>query len=580
MLHLDERQGAEHAFISIRPNTRIIKPRDPEVLRFILEAIKREIKEHKIRHGINKANAITSKVKRYLADYQEINARKTFYSFPLASPTLPQKGDDGTIEVLVDLKLKPGKIKDEKTGNIDYHDLGFSETLIHAGKPLVIINHATPGIDGTDIFNQPLKAQAGAQEKTPRYDRKTITCEENPKRNRAVLKAAITGFLYQESDRGYFIDKDVLTQQVDFSTGNIEIQDFSNIDTVIKVSGHNDIMRDSVKPGFTLKAKEIVIEGNVGRGAIIEGEKIIITGIVDAKARIIGQKIEIGKVVGAHIEGSDIKINSVLQNATVIGQRVRINVCMSSTVSGEEVFINQELRSGTVTAANFIFCHKATGSSHSTLTIAPCAIPSFRQKLEKQQIQVENYIQDYKKCYQEFEKEQQLHHRHHQPGIDNFYRQVEGLKKITFNEKQKKAIEQLLAQGLINDIGKRLNFKLHTKTRKNLKLFSESLKQLQELLSEVKELQEDYKNEENILHEMEESHTRGLIMIADESSGEIKICYREVCLSPVVLNQNRLFSYDRKKERIIALKKFGAITHQRLFANLSPQALTIVNKFT
>ena len=191
-----------------------------------------------------------------------------------------------------------------------------------------------------------------------------------------------------------------------------------------------------------------------------------------------------------------------------------------------------------------------------------------------------SYIQDYKKRYQEFEKEQQLHHRRHQSGIDNFYRQVEGLKKITFSEKQKKAIEQLLAQGLIDDIGKRLNFKLHTITRKNLKLFSESLKQLQGSLSEVEELQEDYKNEENILHEMEESHTRGLIMIADESSGEMKICYREVCLSPVVFNQNLLFSYDRKKERIIALKKFGAITHQRLFTNLSPQALAVVNKFT
>ncbi|MEA3348477.1 MAG: flagellar assembly protein A, partial [Pseudomonadota bacterium] len=260
MLHLDERQGVDHAFISIRPNTRILKPRDPEVLQSILDVIKRELKENNISHGIKKANAITSEVKRYLADYQEIKARKTFYSFPLASPTLPQKGDDGTIEVLVDLKLKPGKIRDEKTGKIDYHDLGFSETLIHAGKPLVIINHATPGIDGTNIFNKPLKAQAGAQKKTPKYDRKTISCEENPKRNRAVLKAAITGFLYQEPGRGYFIDKDVLTRQVDFSTGNIEVRDFSDIDTVIKVSGHKDVMRDSVKPGFTLKAKEIIIE--------------------------------------------------------------------------------------------------------------------------------------------------------------------------------------------------------------------------------------------------------------------------------------------------------------------------------
>ena len=580
MLLLDEREGAEYAFISIRPNTRITKPYDPEVFRYIIETIEREIRDKGITHGIRTANATTSEVKRYRADYKIIEARKTFYTFPIASPTLPQKGDDGSLEILIDLKLKPGKIKDEKTGKIDYYDLGFSETMIHTGEPLVIINHATPGIDGTDIFGRPIKAKAGTEERVPAYDRKTITCEEDPKNNKAILKAAITGFLYQEADRGYFIDKDVLTKQVDFSTGNIEVQDFSDIDTVIKVSGNRDIMRDSVKPGFTLKAKEIVIEGNVGRGATIEGDKIIITGIVDAKARIKGQKIEIGKVVGAHIEGSEIKINSVLQNATVAGQQVRINTCMSSEVSGEEIFINRELRSGTITASSFIYCHQARGTSHSTLTIDPLVIPSFQKKLEKQQIKLGKYIQDYKKRNQEFEEEQQLHYKRHQSGIDNFYRQVEELKNITFSEKQKKAIEQLLAQGLVDDIGKRLNFKLHAITRKNLKVFSESLSQLQESLSEVEELQEDYKNEENILHEMEKSYTRGLILIADESSGEMKICYRTECLSPIVFNQKLLFCYDTQNRKIIALKKFGEITHQRLFSQLSPRALAVINKFT
>ncbi len=580
MLHLDERQGLEYAFISIRPNTRIVKPLDPAVLRTILETIKAELQKKGIRYGINKTNTITTEVKRYLTDYHRIAANKTFYTFSIASPTPPQKGDDGNLEILVDLKLKPGKISDEKTGKIDYYDLGFSETLIHAGKSLVIINHATSGVDGIDIFKQPIKAEAGREEKIPGYDRKTITCEDDPDHNQTVLKATITGFLYQESGRGYFVDKDVLTQQVDFSTGNIEVQDFSDIDTTIKVSGKNDIMHDSVKPGFTLKAQEIVIDGNVGRGATIEGDTIIISGIVDAKARIIGRKIEIGKVVGAHIEGSDIKINAVLQNATVVGQQVRISTCMSSRVSGEEVFINRELRSGSVTASNFIFCQQASGTSHSTLTIDPFAIPSFRQKLEEQQSRVDSCRQRYQKYNQEHEKKQRMHHNKQQHQIDNFYRQVEELKKITFNEKQKKAIEQLLAQGQIDDVGKRLNLKLHAITRKHLENFAHSLSLLQDSFTELSKLKEAYKNEETIQHQMEESHTRGLILIADESSGEMKICYRKVCLSPIVFNQNLLFCYDAKKNKIIALKKIGAITHRRLFTQLSPRALSIVNKFT
>ncbi|MEA3333048.1 MAG: flagellar assembly protein A [Pseudomonadota bacterium] len=580
MLHLDQRQGLEYAFISIRPNTRIIKPLDPAVLRTILEAIKAELQQKGICHGINKTKTIVSEVKRYLTDYQRIAADKTFYTFPIAGPTPPQKGDNGKIEILVDLKLKPGKIKDEKSGKIDYYDLGFSETLIHSGKSLVIIDHATPGVDGIDIFKQPIKAEAGSEERIPNYDRKTITCEDDPDNNKTVLKAAITGFLYQESQRGYFVDKDVLTKQVDFSTGNIEVRDFSEIDTTIKVSGKNDIMHDSVKPGFTLKAKEVVIDGNVGRGATIEGDNIIISGIVDTKARIIGRKIEIGKVVGAHIEGSDIKINAVLQNATVVGEQVRISTCMSSEVSGEEVFINRELRSGSVTASKFIFCQMASGTSHSTLTIDPFAIPSFLQNLEEQQGRVNSCHKNHQKQSRKYEKEQQRHYNKHQHQIDNFYRQVEELKKITLNEKQKKAIEQLLAHGKIDDIGKRLNFKLHTITRKHLETFANSLSLLQNSFAELNQLKEAYKNEENIQHEMEESHTRGLILIADESSGEMKICYRKVCLSPIVFNQNLLFCYDAKKNKIIALKKFGEITHQRLFTQLSPRALSVVNKFT
>lgn len=580
MLRLDERQGLQYAFISILPNTRITNPQDPEVYQAIIKAVKRELRKKKLRYGIHKASAITSEIKRYLADYRKIEAQKTLYTFPVASPTLPQKGDDGNIKVLVDLKLKPGKIKDEKTGKIDYYDLGFSETLIHKGDPLIIIKHGTPGVDGYNIYKGSIKAKPGTDPQIPPYDRKTILREEDPDNNKTLLKAAITGFLYQERGRGYFIDKDVLTKQVDFSTGNIEVQDFSDIDTVIKVSGNNDIMRDSVKPGFTLKARKIIIEGNVGRGATLEGDSITVTGIVDTKAQIIGQQIEIGKAVGAHIEGRDIKINSVLQNATVIGESVRLNTCMSSTVCGEEVFINRELRSGTVTASHFIFCQQASGTTHSTLNIDPLAIPSFMLKLEAQQIQVETCYKLFKERQKEFEREELLHNGRHQSNIDNFYRQVEELKKIKLNEKQKKAIEQLLAQGLIDDIGKRLNFTLHAITRKHLENFAASFSKLQKSAKEVEEVENSYKEAQAIEHELEEFHCKGLILIADESSGEIKICYRQECLSPVIFNHNMLFNYDAKSSKIIALKKFSLITHKRLFTNLSPRALTAVNKFT
>ena len=579
MLHLDERQGLEYAFISIRPNTRILVPDDPAVLRSILETIKEKLREHGIRHGISKSSAIIASVKEYLKTYPKIQLEKTFYTFPLASPTLPQKGDDGSIEELIDLKLKPGKISNEKTGQIDYHDLGFSDTLIHAGKTLIIITPATPGVDGLDIFKQPIKAQPGEAVKVPTYDKKTIACEAVPETGQTILKASITGFLYKDFDRGYFIDKDVLAEQVDFTTGNIEVQNFEQIDSTIKVSGNQDILHNSVKPGFTLKAKEILVEGNVGRDATIEGDKIVITGIVGANARITGQDIEIGKVIGAHIVGNRIKINSVLQNATVTGDDVRIKTTMSSQISGNEVFISEELRSGSVTAASFIFCRKATGTSHSTLTIDPFAVPGFQQKLKEQQTQVENQQQLYQKRNLLFEKEQNTHKSRYQSHIENFYRQIENEKKVSLSSQQKKAIEQLLTHGKIEDVSRKLNFKIDATTSTQLTNFATSLSRLKDSLTEVEELNQAYIDEKNLLLEMKEAYTHGLILITDESSGEIKICYCDTSLAPVVFNQNLLFCFDKKRKKIFPLKKFGMITHQRLFSNLSSRALATVNNF-
>ncbi len=579
MLHLDERQGLKHAFISIRPNTRILDPEDPTVLRSILETVKEKIREHEIRHGISKSSAIIANVKRYLKTYSEIQLEKTFYTFPLASPTPPQKGDDGSIEELIDLRLKPGKISNEKTGQIDYHDLGFSDTLIHEGKTLIIITPATPGVDGLDIFKQPIKAQPGEAVKVPAYDKKTISYEEVPETDQTLLKACITGFLYKDFDRGYFIDKDVLAEQVDFTTGNIEVQNFEQIDSTIKVSGSQDIMHNSVKPGFTLKAKEIIIEGNVGRDATIEGDKIVITGIVGANARITGHDIEIGKVIGAHVVGSKIKINSVLQNATVIGENVRVKTTMSSRISGNEVFISDELRSGSVTAASFIFCRKATGTSHSTLTIDPFAVPSFQQKLKEQQDKVENQHQLYQRRNLLFEKEQNTHKGRYQSHIDNFYRQIENEKKISLSPQQKKAIEQLLTHGKVKDVSLKLNFKIDTTTSTQLTNFAASLSRIKDSFAEVEELNQAHIDEKKLLREMEEAYTRGLILIADESSGEIKICYRDICLSPIVFNQNLLFFFDKKRKKIFPLKKFSMITHQRLFSCISSRALAMVNNF-
>ncbi len=577
-LQLDEREGLQYAYISIRPNTRISDPDAPGWPATILQRVRQELDANDIVHGLRPDDELLAEIKSYLREYQQIQLSKTFYTFLAAQPTPPIRGDDGSLEVLIDLQLKPGKIKDPRSGRIDYHDLGFSETLVRIGDPLVVITHATPGLDGTDIFGQPIKAQPGKEPAIPLYDRHTITAETKEEPKQTILKARINGFFYHDSSRGYFIDKDVLTQHVDFHTGNIEVQDFTEIDTIIKVSGSRDILHDSVKPGFTLKAREIIVDGNVGRGAVLEGDRIVISGIVDAKALIRGQEIEIHKVVGARIEGRKIRINQVLQNASVNGSEIVLKTCVSSTITGEEVFIYNELRAGSITAARFIFCARATGNNVATLTIDPHAIPSFLEALEQQRRRTNELQREYREQEKQQKKRRMAFEHQHRPRLDNFFHIIEERKKTRLSPKQRLALEQLLRRGHYDSISKKLNLSFNKLIRQQLDEFGHGCRQLDEADQQLKHRHEELKKEMQLLREMDEAHTRGLILITGENSGEIKICFRATCLSPVIFNQKLLFCFDAVKNRIIGMKKFSSAGHRKMFTHLSPRALAAIDK--
>ena len=202
------------------------------------------------------------------------------------------------------------------------------------------------------------------------------------------------------------------------------------------------------------------------------------------------------------------------------------------------------------------------------------------QKLKEQQAKVEKQHQLYQKRNLIFEKEQHTHTGRFQSHIDNFYRQIENEKKTTLSKPQKRAIEQLLTHGKVEDVGRKLNFNIDATTSTQLTNFATSLVRIKDSFAEVEELNQAHINEKDLLQEMEEAYTKGLILISDESSGEIKICYCDTCLAPIVFNQNLLFCFDKKRKKIFPLKKFGAITHQRLFTQLSNRALATVNNFT
>ena len=129
-IHLDEIDGQQHAYLSIRPNSRIRNPTTPAVKDEILNRIKQMIADSRIVHGLPVEQELKIHIDKYLEGYQKKGGYRDYFTIPLAAPTMPQRGNDSFLEELIDPELKPGKITNEKTGKIDFHDLGFSDKLV------------------------------------------------------------------------------------------------------------------------------------------------------------------------------------------------------------------------------------------------------------------------------------------------------------------------------------------------------------------------------------------------------------------------------------------------------------------
>ncbi|MBN2332720.1 MAG: DUF342 domain-containing protein [Deltaproteobacteria bacterium] len=579
-IHMDEVQGQQHAYLSIRPNTRIANPTDARAKTEILAVIEQLIENSTITHGLLAKKKLREQVELYLDGYRKNGEYRDYFTFSLAAPTLPVPGSDSTLEELINLELKAGKIINEKTGKIDFRDLGFSEKLVHKGSKLLVVNHATKGIDGTTIHGGQIHAEPGKELAKLRYDRKSIIADEQPEKNITILKALIDGFLYREETRGYFIDPDVLVQQVDFSTGNIAVKDYSTIATSIKVEDSSNVLKDSVKAGFTLKANGIRVTGNVGRGAILEGDTITINGIVDPEARIIGRHITIDKVVGARIEGHEVTINEVIRNAIIIGHQVKIKTCMSSTIQATEVHIAESMHAGTVTAGTFIYCHGIHSSGKSVLQIDPFALPDYQQREEKlnEMLRKSSLKRDHftPKLVKNTYLRSQL-----ETEIAQLLQNIEEQKNISLTNQQKTAIRQLITSDRAAELSERLHIPLASITLKRLHSFYQLTQEHEELKKEEESINREIIGCKEVIANLRQSFSRGLILADNGGDGEVHINFGTFSRRPTTINTPTLFSFSRNRKTIIATTGPLALhKHDQRLASLSPEALKLLNRFS
>ena len=579
-IHLDEVNGEQYAYLSIRPNSRILNPSAAAVRSEILEKMQEIIAGSRIVHGLPKEQELRKHIGIYLEGYRKQGGYRDYFTIPLASPTMPQRGADSFIEELIDLELKPGKITDEKSGKIDFHDLGFSDKLVKKNSKIAILTHATSGVDGTSIYGDPIPAEPGKEVIKLAYDHKSITAEEQPEKTRTILKALITGFLYRDSAKGFFIDPDVLVSQVDFSTGNIAIKEFSQVSTAIKVEGSNNILQDTVKPGFTLMAKEITVNGNVGRGAVLKGENIKISGIVDPGARITGNHISIDKVVGAFIEGDDIQINAVVENATVIGRQVRVKTCITSTLQGSEVIIQKAMHAGTVTAGIFIYCHGVSGSGKSVLRIDPMSLTAYQQQEEEILAEMKKLSTRLDHFTPQITKKVHLRSQL-EKEITNLFQTIEQQKNMSLTDKQKAAIMQLISHGKIDELRDRLNIYITALMAKRLQTYHSLSQEITELKINKDAIVKEFSAIKQKLIELRLSYSQGLVVVNDNGNGEAQIEFATFSRPPEAISKTTLFSFNRQEQKILAsTTPFSWKQEDSRLTPLSPQALKIINQFS
>ena len=579
-VHLEEVNGQQHAYLSIRPNSHLLNPSAAAVKNEILAKMLEVITDSKIVHGLPDKQTLKKHIGIYLEGYQKQGGYRNYFTIPLASPTLPQPGENSFLEELIDLELKPGKISAEKTGRIDYHDLGFSDKLVKKNSDIAILTHATAGIDGMNIYGDPIPAEAGKEVIKLAYDHKSITAEEQPEKNQTILKALITGFLYRDSEKGFFVNPDVLVSQVDFSTGNIAIKEFSQISTTIKVEGSNNILQDTVKPGFTLMAKEITVNGNVGRGAVLKGENIKISGIVDPGAKITGNYISIDKVVGAFVEGDDIQINAVVENATVIGRQVKVKTSITSTLQGSEVIIHEAMHAGMVTAGIFIYCHGIFSSGKSVLRINPMSLPAYQQQEEGMKVEMKKLSVNIDHFTPRLAKKKYLKSQL-EKEISHFIRTIEQQKNRSLTEQQKAAILQMISHGRSNELLKRLQISITSLMAKRLETYHLLSREIGELKNSAGELTREYDAIKQNLVELRLSFARGLILVNNNSDGEAQIEFTTFSRPPETVSQATLFRFNRQKQKIIAnTAPFSWNQGDSRLTPLSPQALKIMNQFS
>lgn len=274
---------------------------------FTREALLAALAENQISHGI-----IESAVEKL--------AQRPIYKIRIkvAEATEPIDGNDGVVNLLVkkDADYKPEYSEDE---TIDYKNLDYFQ-MVKKGQVLCEIIKETQGIEGKDIYGQPIPAHKGRKPLVPAGKNTTLTTDESK------LLADCDGII--KFINTINIDEMMhIRKNIDFSTGNINFPGDVTID-------------GDVSSGFSVKAGGNLIIKGVVEDAKIEaaGNVVIAKGIYGGSSGdvIVGQDLRCNYIENAVLHvGGDITVDYIIDGKITCNGNIYLSGSKELVVGGE-----------------------------------------------------------------------------------------------------------------------------------------------------------------------------------------------------------------------------------------------------
>lgn len=274
---------------------------------FTKEELLDALTKNQIKHGL-----IDSAIEK-LAKRPIFNIR-----IKVAEATAPIDGKDGVVTLLVkkDADYKPEYSEDE---TVDYKNLEYFQ-MAKKGQILCEITKETDGIEGKDIYGQPIPAYKGRKPQVPAGKNTSLNEDESK------LIADCDGIIKFVNTIN--IDEMMhVRSNIDFSTGNINFPGDVTIDGDVS-SGF------SVKAGGNLIIKGVVEDAKIESG----GNLVIAKGIYGGSSGdvIVGKDLRCNYIENAilHVEG-DITVDYIIDGKITCHGNINLSGSKELVIGGE-----------------------------------------------------------------------------------------------------------------------------------------------------------------------------------------------------------------------------------------------------